>query len=319
LAAAPSNFKSSASDGISLLGSLISDINSKQVAKRALFSNLPFEIGKGFTISVKGYNLLQKQAKARKGYVYLNGETKQYVEAETAKFTEDSARTVEKIEIKKAFKFGGSQVLFTEEEMKQLKNFGSPVLRIIGFKPQSLLPFWAAIKKSTFIYPSEEHYIGSTRVFSALWQKLVKDKKMGLAWYIARTNATPVLVAILPSEERTDDSTKVPVIPAGLWLYQLPFMDDKRDVGPQQRPLVAPDILTDEMRRVISKTQIFLDEFSDERNRSYNNSNFQKPYMTPANTLTHHYNGIIKFFKHLHSTKSFLISPKIRRYPNSAR
>ena len=237
------------------------------MAKRALFSNLPFEIGPDFKISVKGYNLLQKQVPARKGYVYLDGEKKQYVEAETGHYTEDSARSVDKVEIKKAFQFGGSQVLFTPEELKELKKFGSPVLRIIGFKPQSMLPFWAAIKKSTFIYPSEEDYVGSTRVFSALWQKLVKDKKMGLAWYIARSNATPTLVAILPSEERTDDTTKVPIIPAGLWLYQLPFADDKRDVGPQQKPLVAPDVLTDEMRKVITNLRTCLDDMSDEEEK----------------------------------------------------
>jgi ATP-dependent DNA helicase 2 subunit 1 len=236
---------------MSLLSRLISDINSKQVAKRALFSNLPFEIGPGFKISVKGYNLLQRQEPSRKGYVYVEGETKQYVEAETEKFTEDSARRdIEKAEIKKAYSFGGSHVFFTEGELKELKRFGSPVLRIIGFKPQSMLPFWAAVKKSTFIYPSEEDFIGSTRVFSALWQKLIKDKKMGVAWYIARSNATPVLVAILPSEERVDDTTKVTVIPAGLWLYQIPFADDLRGVGPVAKPLVAPEPLIDEMRKV---------------------------------------------------------------------
>jgi ATP-dependent DNA helicase 2 subunit 1 len=127
-----------------------------------------------------------------------------------------------------------------------------------------MLPFGHGVKKSTFIYPSEEDYVGSTRVFSALWQKLIKDKKMGVAWYIARTNASPILVAILPSEERADDTTKVPVIPAGLWLYQLPFADDKRDLGPIQKPLVAPDDLTDEMRKVINNLQNLLDGPSDE-------------------------------------------------------
>jgi ATP-dependent DNA helicase 2 subunit 1 len=253
---AQSNFKSSGSDGISLLNSLISDINSKQVAKRALFSHLPFEIGHEFKISVKGYNLIQKQEKARKGYVWLDGESKQYVEPETGQITEDTARPVEKVEIKKAYKFGGSLVFFTPEELKELKNFGSPVLRIIGFKPQSMLPFWASVKKSTFIYPSEEDYVGSTRVFSALWQKLIKDKKMGVAWYIARANAAPVLVAILPSEERADDTTKLTTIPAGLWLYQLPFVDDKRELGPLPKPLVAPDNLTSEMRKVIKQLQL---------------------------------------------------------------
>lgn len=264
---AQSNFKSSGGDGISLLSKLISDINSKQVAKRALFSNLPFEIGNGFKISVKGYNLIQKQEKARKGYVWLDGETKQYVEPETGQITEDTGRAVEKVEIKKAYKFGGSLVFFTPEEQKELKNFGSPVLRIIGFKPQSMLPFWASLKKSTFIYPSEEDYVGSTRVFSALWQKLIEDKKMGVAWYIARANAAPVLVAILPSEERVDDTTKLPIIPAGLWLYQLPFVDDKRELGPLPKPLVAPDDLTSEMRKVIMELQVVQDDLADENKK----------------------------------------------------
>lgn len=265
------------------MSKLISDINSKQVAKRALFSNLPFEIGPGFKISVKGYNLLQKQEPARKGYVYVEGETKQYVEAETEKFTEDSARRdIDKVEMKKAYNFGGSQVFFTEDELKTLKKFGSPVLRIIGFKPQSMLPFWAAIKKSTFIYPSEEDFIGSTRVFSALWQKLIKDKKMGLAWYIARSNATPVLVAILPSEERVDDTTKVPITPAGLWLYQLPFADDVRELGPVAKPLVAPPQLIDEMRKVVSTLKRGLDDISDEEEQVVQQLQLPKAIYDPS-------------------------------------
>jgi len=179
----------------------------------------------------------------------------QYVEGETTQVTEDTARAVEKVEIKKAYKFGGSSIYFTPEEQQKLKDFGSPVLRIIGFKPQSMLPLWASVKKSTFIYPSEEDYVGSTRVFSALWQKLIKDKKMGVAWYIARKNASPVLVAILPSEERVDDNTTLPIIPAGLWLYQLPFADDKRDLPQLPKPLVASDRLTSEMHKVSRELQ----------------------------------------------------------------
>jgi len=279
---APSNFKSSGGDGIPLLSSLISDINSKQVAKRALFSNLPFEIGPGFKISVKGYNLLQKQVPARSCFVWLGSDQAQIAVGESSKFTEDSARTVEKVEIKKAYKFGGSQILFTPEEQKELKNFGSPGLRIIGFKPQSMLPFWASVKKSTFIYPSEEDYIGSTRVFSALWQKLVKDEKMGVAWYIARSNATPVLVAILPSEERFDDTTKAQLIPAGLWLYQLPFADDIRPIGPMPKPLIAPDVLTDEMRKVIREFQKHWDDLTDDEEKIVQQLQLPKAIYDPS-------------------------------------
>ena len=238
------------------MSSLISDVNSKQVAKRALFSNLPFEIGPGFKISVKGYNILQKQVPARSCYIWLDGEEPQIAVGETSKFDESTQRTVEKIEVKKAYKFGGTHVLFTPEEQKELKNFGPPGLRIIGFKPQAMLPIWASMNKSTFIYPSEEGYVGSTRVFAALWQKLLKDKKMGIAWYIARANATPVFVAILTSAERVDDSTNSQAVPPGLWLYPLPYADDVRYPPEVPRPIVAPDNLVDVMRKVIQQLQL---------------------------------------------------------------
>lgn len=242
-------------DGISLLNSLVSNINSKQVPKRALFSNLPFEIGPGFAISVKGYNILQRQKPARSCYVWLDGEKAQIATGETTQMAEDTARTVQKTEIKKAYKFGGEQVLFTKEEQKELKNFGPPGLRIIGFKPQSMLPTWASVNKSTFIYPSEEDYVGSTRVFAALWQKLLKDDKMGLAWYIPRVNANPQLVALLPSQERLDES-KQQITPAGLWVFPLPYADDLRTPAEGPAPIVSSNDLTDKMHVVIQQLQL---------------------------------------------------------------
>lgn len=186
----------------------------------------------------------------------MDGETPQIVEGHTSKHEEDSSVAIGKDEIKKAYKFGGSQVLFTPEEQKKLKDFGKPVLRIIGFKPQSMLEFGHSIKKSTFIYPSEEDYIGSTRVFSALWKKLLDNKKMGLAWYIARKNATPIIVAILPSPERMDETSGAQVIPAGLWLYPMPFVDDLRPPPSMPAPIMAPDDLTDEIRKAIQQLQL---------------------------------------------------------------
>ena len=237
------------------MNDLISDINSKQVAKRSLFTDLPFEIGPGFKISVKGYNILQKQAPARSHFVYTGGEVAQIALGETAKARDDTEEKVEAAEIRKAYKFGGDAVVFTADEQKELKNFGSPILRIIGFKPQSMLPMWASVKKSTFIYPSESGYVGSIRVFGALWQKLLNDNKMGLAWYIPRTNSKPALVAILPSEEKFDDQGGQ-TAPQGLWLYPLPFADDVRQPAEVPKPIRAPDALVDDMRIVLQQLQL---------------------------------------------------------------
>ncbi|KAF4443155.1 ATP-dependent DNA helicase 2 subunit 1 [Fusarium acutatum] len=247
---------SKSGDGLTLLNSLISNINSKQTAKRALFSNLPFEIAPGLRISVKGYNIVHRQTPARTCYIWLNGEKPQIATSETTRIAEDSARTVEKAEIKKAYKFGGEYVYFSPDEQKLLKDFGSPIIRIIGFKPRSLLPVWASTKKSTFIFPSEEDYVGSTRVFTALWQKLLKDDRMGVAWCITRANAQPMLAAIIPSRDRSDDGSGTPYLPAGLWIYPLPFQDDLRNISPPSEVLRSSGELTTQMRTIIQQLQL---------------------------------------------------------------
>ncbi|KAK0637263.1 SPOC like C-terminal domain-containing protein [Bombardia bombarda] len=245
---------SKSGDGLTLLSSLISNINSKQTPKRSYFSNLPFELAPDLTISIRGYLLLHRQQPARTCYVWLGGELAQLAQSETLKI-DGATRTVEKTEIKKAYKFGGEYIHFKPEEAVALKDMGKKVLRVIGFKPRSLLPMWASVKKSVFIFPSEEGYVGSTRVFSALWQKLLKDDKMGLAWFIARENANPILVAILPSRNPDDEDSGTPAFPAGLWLYPLPFADDIRNVE-HPAPPRAIDELTDKMREIVQNLQL---------------------------------------------------------------
>lgn len=167
---------------------------------------------------------------------------------------DDTARTVEKAEIRKAYKFGGEQVTFTPEEQQTLRNFGDPVIRIIGFKSVSELPIWANVKHPSFIYPSEEDYIGSTRVFSALHQKLLKDEKMALVWFIPRKNGTPALSAMIPGAEKVDENG-VQKVPPGMWIIPLPFADDIRQ-NPESTLNVAPEPLIDSMRAVVQQLQL---------------------------------------------------------------
>ncbi|KAM3510088.1 hypothetical protein MY10362_000227 [Beauveria mimosiformis] len=247
---------SKSGDGLNLLTSLISNINSKQTPKRSLFSNLPFEIAPGLRISVKGYNIIHRQAPARTCYIWLDGEKPQLAVGETTRIAEDSTRTVEKGEMKKAYKFGGEYVYFSPEEQKSLKDFGSPIIRIIGFKSRRSIPIWSSVKKSSFIYPSEEDYVGSTRVFTALWGKLLKNDKVALAWCIVRTNANPMLAAIMPSKPQSVENSGTPYLPAGLWLYPLPFADDLRDMKPPGKLAQASDDLKTQMRTIIQQLQL---------------------------------------------------------------
>lgn len=245
-------------DGLTLLTSLISSINAKQTPKRAYFSKMPFHIAPGLTISINGYLILHKQEVARSNYIWLEGDKPQIIlKAETTKTEIGSMRTVDKSEIVKAYKFGSGSdfVKFAPDELKTIRKFGTEknTLRILGFKPRSMLPSWAAVKKSAFIFPTEAGFVGSTRVFSALWRKLLDSDKMAIAWYISRQNAVPQIVAIIPSENPSDEESGTSYLPAGLWLYPLPFVDDVRDLEPiKHKPVVkASDELIDQMRTIV--------------------------------------------------------------------
>ncbi|EAS30659.3 ATP-dependent DNA helicase II subunit 1 [Coccidioides immitis RS] len=265
--------KTSGADGISILNSLLSSINSKSVPRRALFSNLPLELGPEFRISVSGFLIFKRQAPARSCYVWLGGEQPQIVKGVTTLVADDSAREVEKWEIRKAYKFGGEHVAFTQEEQSALRNFGDPVIRIIGFKPMSSLPIWASTKHSTFIYPSEAGFVGSTRVFSALQQTLLKQKKFALVWFVARKNAAPVMAALIPGEEKLDDND-AQVIPPGMWIQPLPFADDIRQ-NPETHNIVAPEPLIDKMREIIQVLQLPKGRYDPQR---YPNPSLQWHY-----------------------------------------
>ncbi|KAK5127902.1 hypothetical protein LTR85_005019 [Meristemomyces frigidus] len=247
---------STAKDGISLLQSLLSSVASRSAPRRALVNNLPFEIGPGLKISVKCFILFKRQEPKRTSYIYLppDSDKPQIAVGSSTLVADDTARSVEKVEVRRAYKFGGETISFTVEELAKIKHFGDPVLRIIGFKPMSMLPIWANLKPLTFCYPSEEEFIGSTRVFSALHQKLLKDKKMALAWYIPRKNATPALAAIIPgAESRSEEGEQQ--VPPGLWIKPLPFADDIRQ-APDINLVTAPDPLTDAMRVIVQQLQL---------------------------------------------------------------
>ncbi|OJD21567.1 ATP-dependent DNA helicase II subunit 1 [Blastomyces percursus] len=263
----------SGGDGISLLKSLLSSINSKSVPRRALFSNVPLEIGQGFKISVTGYLIFKRQEPARSCYVWLGGEEPQIAKGITTQVADDSAREVEKWEIRKAYKFGGEQISFTQEEQAALRNFGEPTIRIIGFKPLSSLPIWASMKHPTFIYPSEEGYVGSTRVFSALYQTLLKKEKLALVWFVPRKNAAPVMAAMIPGTAKLDEDGEE-IIPQGMWILPLPFADDIRQ-NPETNLITAPDELVDKMRTVIQLLQLPKAQYDP---RKYPNPSLQWHY-----------------------------------------
>ena len=226
------------------------------VPKRALFSNLPLELGPGMMISVKGYIIFKRQEPKKTSWVWFGGQEPQVAHSKSAKVADDTGHAVAKLEIRKAYKFGGEQISFSVDEITSIRNFGEPVIRVVGFKAINLdnLPIWANLKGATFLYPSEEDFVGSTRVFSALQQKMLNDAKIAIVWFIPRKNAVPQVAALVAAMDQVDEKSGH-ILPSGIWLVPLPFADDIRS-NPDTPAVTSPDPLIDRTRTIVQQLQL---------------------------------------------------------------
>ncbi|KAF2675566.1 DSB repair complex subunit Ku70 [Microthyrium microscopicum] len=257
---------SSSGDGISLLQSLISSINSKAAPRRALFT-LPMELGADFIIGVKGFITIKRQELAKSCYVWVGGEKPQIVTGVRTIAPKDEVDQVPQklltTETRKAYLFGGEQVHLSEEEKASLRNFGDPGIRVVGFKPLNMLPTWANTRPSVFVYPDETNYIGSTRVFSALQQNLLQSEKFALVWFIARKGAHPRMAAMIAGKEKIDENGEQRM-PPGLWIITLPFADDIR--AKPDIPLArASDSLVEKMKEIMGQLRLPKSEYDPQR------------------------------------------------------
>lgn len=221
-------------------------INQRNVLNRSLF-NVKMEIGAGLEIGVRGYLLFAEQkvtTTTRKAWVYTGGEKPEIAKLNSKAVTVDSGRSVDKSDLRKTFKFGDDYVPFTEEQLAQIRYFGEPVIRILGFHSYADFSelFIHSIRSSMFVYPTDEKLVGSIRAFSALYQSLKKKDKVALAWVILRKNAKPILSLLIPSTKDVE----------GLHMVFLPFADDIRQ-EPQTDLAVAPSSLVDATKKIFSR------------------------------------------------------------------
>ncbi|OLL23564.1 ATP-dependent DNA helicase II subunit 1 [Neolecta irregularis DAH-3] len=252
---------------------LFDRIRSKQTPRRILF-DVPLELGSGFRIGVNGYLRHKKQLVAKSCNVYTKGEVAVQVATETIRISADTTKVLTPEEIKLAFPFGHKDVMvpivFTAEELKKLRTFRDPVIKILCFRPLSHLEPWQNTRPSYFLYPNETKYIGSIRTFAALHYKLIHYRKkqdgfdentnevidygyergMAIVLFIPRRNSNPVLGALIPCEE-IKLKNGMQKQPAGIYLIPLPFRDDIRDL-PAEGMEHAPEVLIERMRDILN-------------------------------------------------------------------
>ena len=59
-------------------------------------------------------------------------------------------------DLKKSQTYGGRQLCFEQEEVKEIKTFDSSGLSLMGFKPRSAIKPYFHVKPANFLYPDED-------------------------------------------------------------------------------------------------------------------------------------------------------------------
>ncbi|KAG6829004.1 hypothetical protein H0H92_005981 [Tricholoma furcatifolium] len=276
---------------ISRIEDLLAQMRFHEVPKRAQCS-IPFKLGEDLTIGVKGYGLVTEQKKGAYKYFVDLGDRMEVATSRTVYVDEAREAEIDRNKMLYGMSLGESAAAADEEEeddskaegivrevppfytaddIRSFRNMGLEPgkvsafrtgpsshsysgIKLLGFKDRSELAFEDNIKHSQFIYPDEMAYSGSKRTFSALLKSLVKKNKIGLVLSVTRRNATPTFCALLPQEEKMDDSGWVE--PAGFHLIPLPFADDVRTATVTKAVRGPSDSLKDAARAWIDKLSV---------------------------------------------------------------
>jgi len=86
---------------------------------------------------------------------------------------QDTGSKLYKDQIGTFFPVGGEKVMITPEDVKSIKFFDNPGMKLMGFKPRSDLKIFHNIKHSYFIYPDEKRVTGSSQVTDALIKEMI--------------------------------------------------------------------------------------------------------------------------------------------------
>lgn len=204
-------------------------------------AKLNFEIGQDFNIGVGVYRLLKSPSQSIKRTVNLHIDTNAPLTSltKTLKVTVDSDEGVDvenepkqvpllKSEIIHYQEYGGERVEFTDNEKKMIANpFGPPMMKLLGFKPATIISKekWY-LKMGYFLFPNESVIEGSTVAFKALHKACMETGVVAICVLCTRVNAKPLIVALSPCLRPLDLNADV-----GFDVVIIPFVESVRDLN----------------------------------------------------------------------------------------
>lgn len=222
----------------------IEQLMHQQSHRHLAVARLSFEIGEGFAIGVGVYNLLKSS-----GYTQqktdLHSDTNAILTSvnKTMKIKVENGEQMDvdelgdeqeskpvpllKSETLYYVTYGDEKIEFTVDERKTLNNpFGPPMLKLLGFKPDSIMckEKWY-YKPGYFLFPNESIIEGSIVAFKALHQACTEMKKVAICVLCTRVNARPTIVALCPTSKPLGLNAEI-----GFDIICIPFVENVRDI-----------------------------------------------------------------------------------------
>lgn len=231
------------SRNVSSLEDLMDKFQWRNRTKRALLRTI-FTLGEHYKFGVAMYILTAKAKRPTR--IQLFADTNLPVKRITTRTCEAIGKTLKEEEIRytynltclrnprtpKAWQNPPQQLEsnlfgFTAEEVKSIADIGATGITLYGFKKKSLFRIEQILRSPIFLHPDDTSFSGSKALFTQLMTSMLKKDVIAIVCMAVRKSSGPRFAALVPQEESQDENGRQE-IPAGMYLYHLPYKNDVR-------------------------------------------------------------------------------------------
>jgi len=205
------------------LRELTKRIRQKEIKKRSLGSCM-FYVSKDVKVSVNFFSTVRKTIKNR-AYM-IDARNNKTLSTVNQVICNETGETLFAHQIGTFHEYGGKKVQFTKEDMKHIKTFDSPGIKLMGFKSLSSIKPYYNIRESYFIYPNESMTSGASQLFDALINQMTNKSKAAIVKFVPREGTNIRFCALIPQKESFDEDYFQ--TPPGFNLIFLPYSDELR-------------------------------------------------------------------------------------------
>jgi len=275
-------------DATTRFSDLKNKLKRKEFKKRSL-GKIPLYIGSGnssttgakkggavdtsnqIIIATQLYNLVSTATKSTP--TQLDPKTNLPVKVLRKNVCLDTGATLLPSQIKYCYYYGGEPIIFSKDELEEIKALDRLGLVLLGFKPrESAIKPYQSTKHASFLFPDEGSIKGSTVAFNALVQQMLVSDKVAICRFTARSNVSPRMVALLPQDEVLSPDG-MQIRPRGMHIIYLPYADDIRSCTMTSTTSCKdkPDFVN-KAKKIVKSLKIKFDD------KKYLNPNLQKHY-----------------------------------------